>query len=220
MRVILLGPPGVGKGTQGRRLAAERGWPLISTGELLRDAVAQRTPLGDQARRLMDAGQLVPDEVMIGLVKDRIAQPDAAKGFVLDGFPRTVPQAEALEAILEERGIAIDSALLLAAPEDELVRRLSKRMECPICKRAYNEVLAAPRIAGRCDDHPDVELAHRADDDEVTVRSRLSVYDGQTRPLVGYYKSRNRLAEVEGVGAPEDVFTRLRQALAVAVGGR
>jgi adenylate kinase len=210
----------VGKGTQGRRLAAERGWPLISTGELLRDAVAQRTPLGDQARRLMDAGQLVPDGVMIGLVQDRLSRPDAASGFVLDGFPRTVPQAEALDALLREHGLAIDSALLLAAPEDELVRRLSKRMECPTCKRAYNEVSAPSRMPGRCDDHPDVELAHRSDDDELTVRSRLAVYDGQTRPLIGYYRGRNRLSEVEGVGAPEDVFTRLRQALAVAVGGR
>jgi len=220
MRVILLGPPGVGKGTQGRRLAAERGWPLISTGELLRDAVAQRTPLGDQARRLMDAGQLVPDGVMIGLVQDRLSQPDAVSGFVLDGFPRTVPQAEALDALLKENGLAIDSALLLSAPEDELVRRLKKRLECPVCKRAYNVASAPPRASGKCDDHPDIELVHRADDDEVTVRSRLSVYDGQTRPLIGYYKSRNRLAEVEGVGAPEDVFTRLRQALAVFVGGQ
>src|SRR5262249_20319115 len=131
VRIVLLGPPGVGKGTQGRRLAVDRGWPLISTGEVLRDAVARGTPLGVQAGKIMAAGQLVSDDIMIGLVRERTAAPDASSGLVLDGFPRTVPQAEALDAMLAERGKTVDVALALTAPEDELVRRLSARRECP-----------------------------------------------------------------------------------------
>ncbi len=220
MRLVLLGPPGVGKGTQGRRLAVDRGWPLISTGEMLRDAIANRTPLGLQAQAIMAAGQLVSDDVMVGLVRERTAQPDAGAGFVLDGFPRTVPQAEALDGILAGRGQAVDAVLLLAAPEDELVRRLSARRECPVCKRAYNLVSAPPQVADRCDDHPDAVLTHRADDTEATIRKRLEVYAAQTRPLVDFYRTRGRLVEVAGLGAEEAVYDRLRQALGAAVGGR
>ena len=131
MRVVLLGPPGVGKGTQGRRLAAECGWALISTGEMLREAVARQTRLGREAQQRMDAGHLVPDDVMIGLVRERTAEVDAREGFILDGFPRTVPQADALDGMLAERSGAVDLAVSLAAPEGELVRRLSARRECP-----------------------------------------------------------------------------------------
>ncbi len=219
MRVVLLGPPGVGKGTQGRRLAVERGWPLISTGELLRDAATRRTPLGLEAQQVMAAGHLVSDAVMIGLVRERTAESDAACGFVLDGFPRTVPQAEALDAMLAERGRSVDMVLALTAPEDELVRRLSARRECPVCKRAYNLVSAPPRVDGRCDDHPDTALVQRADDAEATIRERLEVYRRQTQPLMDYYRTRGRLAEVPGTGAPDEVYDRLRQALSAAVGG-
>lgn len=220
MRVVLLGPPGVGKGTQGRRIASDRGWPLISTGEVLRDAVSRGTELGKVAGRIMAAGQLVPDGVMIGLVRERTLEPDAEGGFLLDGFPRTVPQAEALEALLTDRGQAIDIALALSAPEEELVLRLTARRECPVCKRAYNLVSAPPRVDQRCDDHPDASLIQRADDEEVTIRKRLEVYLAQTRSVVDYYGARGRLIETVGTGTASEVWDRLRIALEAVVGGR
>ncbi len=213
MRIVLLGPPGVGKGTQGRRLAAEKGWALISTGEILREAVARRTSLGLEAQRRMDRGLLVADDVMIGLVRERTAEPDAARGFVLDGFPRTVPQADALERVLAERGQSLDAVVSLAVSEAGLVRRLTARRECPVCKRAYNLESAPPRDGRHCDDHPGVELVQRADDTEETVRRRLEVYREQTAPLVEYYRSRGRLTEVPGEGKMEEVYGRLVGAL-------
>jgi adenylate kinase len=213
--VVLLGPPGVGKGTQGRRLANGHGWALISTGEMLREAAARRTPLGIETQRLMDAGQLVGDDVMIGLVKERTGQPDASAGFVLDGFPRTVPQADALDAMLGERGQVLDAAVSLAASKDELVRRMSARRECPICKRAYNLVSAPPRDGRHCDDHPAAELRRRADDAPETVTRRLEVYARETAPLLDYYRSRSRLREVEGLGTMDEVYGSLARALGV-----
>lgn len=213
MRVVLLGPPGVGKGTQGRRLAQERGWALISTGEILRDAVARRTPLGVEARKQMDQGLLVGDEVMIGLVRERSAEPDAREGFVLDGFPRTVPQADALDDMLDDRGFTLDAAVSLAAPEDELVRRMSARRECPVCKRAYNLVSAPPRDGRHCDDHPDRELRQRADDAPETVRRRLVVYGNETAPLLDYYRERSTLREVEGLGPMDEVYRAMTRTL-------
>jgi adenylate kinase len=213
VRVVLLGPPGVGKGTQGRRLAAECGWALISTGEMLREAVARQTWLGRAAQQRMDAGHLVPDDVMIGLVRERTAESDAREGFILDGFPRTVPQADALDGMLAERLGAVDLAVSLAAPEDELVRRLSARRECPICKRAYNLVSAPPRDGRHCDDHPETELVQRADDAEATIRKRLAVYAEQTEPLIGYYRDRKRLVEVSGIGTMDEVYRGMRAAL-------
>lgn len=211
--MVLLGPPGVGKGTQGRRLATERGWALISTGEILREAVTRRGPLGIEAQKRMDAGLLVPDGVMIGLVKERSARSDAARGFVLDGFPRTVPQADALDAMLAERGERLDAAVSLAAPEDELVRRMSARRECPVCKRAYNLVSAPPRDGTHCDDHPEAELRQRADDAAETVRRRLEVYQRETAPLLEYYRARARLREVPGLGTMDEVYRSLTRAL-------
>jgi adenylate kinase len=213
--LVLLGPPGVGKGTQGRRLANGHGWALISTGEMLREAAARRTPLGIEAQRLMDAGQLVGDEVMIGLVKERTGQPDAAAGYVLDGFPRTVPQADALDAMLEERGQTLDVAVSLAASQDELVRRMSARRECPVCKRAYNLVSAPPRDGRHCDDHPAAELRQRADDAPETVNRRLEVYARETAPLLEYYRTRARLREVAGLGTMDEVYALLARALGV-----
>lgn len=213
MRIVLLGPPGVGKGTQGRLLAQEYGWLLISTGEILRDAVDQQTPLGVEAKRQMNSGQLVADDVMIDLVRDRTLEPDAAKGFVLDGFPRTVPQAIALDAMLSGRGRSLDAVASLAAPVDELVRRIGARRECPICKRAYNLVSAPPRDGEHCDDHPDTRLVLRADDAEGTIRKRLTVYEAQTEPLVEHYRKLGRLIEVKGTGEMETVFDALKKAL-------
>ena len=213
MRIVLLGPPGVGKGTQGRRLAAERGWALIATGEMLRDAVARRTPVGLEVQREIDQGSLVPDAVMIDLVRERSARPDARRGFVLDGFPRTVPQADALERLLAERGQSLSAVLGLVMPESRLVRRLTARRECPVCQRAYNLESAPPRDGRHCDDHPGVELVQRADDAEETVRRRLEVYREQTAPLVEYYRSRGRLTEVPADGTVDEVYRRLVGAL-------
>ncbi len=216
MRLVLLGPPGVGKGTQGRRIAAEHGWALISTGEILREAVAKGTPLGNEARRLMEQGRLVPDDVMIGLVRERSAEPDAAAGFVLDGFPRTVPQAEALESVLAQRGFKVDAAICLDASEDEVARRLGGRSECPVCMRAYNLASAPPRDGRHCDDHPGVELVQRKDDGEETIRKRLEVYRESTEPLIGWYRSRGRLREVPGLGTMDEVYRAIEQVLAAA----
>ena len=220
VRVVLLGPPGVGKGTQGRRLAAEKGWALISTGEMLREAVARDTPLGREAGRRMAGGELVGDDIMIGLVRERSLQGDAHDGFVLDGFPRTVPQADALDAMLAERSQRLDVALVLGAPEEELVRRLSGRLECPVCKRAYNRSDARPRDGRHCDDHPEAELRQREDDTAETVRKRLEVYRLQTAPLIDYYRRGGRLEEVQGLGSVDEVFRAMQRALECSSKGR
>lgn len=213
VRVVLLGPPGVGKGTQGRRLATGHGWALISTGEMLREAAARGTALGIQARQLMDAGRLVSDEVMIGVVKERTSQPDAESGYVLDGFPRTVPQADALDEMLRGRDQDLDAAVSLAVPDDELVMRMSERRECPVCKRSYNLVSAPPRDGRHCDDHPTTELRRRADDAPETVKRRLEIYARETAPLLAYYRSRGRLREVAGLGTMDEVYGQLDKAL-------
>jgi adenylate kinase len=203
----------VGKGTQGRRLASQHRWALISTGEILRDAVARQTPLGLEARKRMEAGLLVQDDVMIGLVRDRSAEEDAGGGFVLDGFPRTVPQANALDSMLQARGQRLDAAVGLDAPREELVRRLSARRECPVCKRAYNLVTAPPKNDQECDDHPGTVLTQREDDREETVRRRLAVYEEQTAPLLDYYRGQGRLRMVPATGPVDDVYHSLSQAL-------
>ena len=217
MQVVLLGPPGVGKGTQGRRLAMDRGWALISTGDMLRDAIAKQTPLGVEARNLIDRGLLVPDPVMIGLVRERTLEPDAREGFVLDGFPRTVPQAEALDAFLRERRQPLDVVVALTAADGELVRRLSARFECPVCRRVYNALSAPSRDGRHCDDHPETELHQRADDTAETVRKRLEVYREQTAPLVDHYREQGRLREVHGTGPLDQVYGALSAAVAPSV---
>ena len=210
MQVVLLGPPGVGKGTQGRRLASDRGWALISTGDMLRDAIARGTPLGAQARQLIDQGLLVPDPVMIGLVRERTLEHDACKGFVLDGFPRTIPQADALA----DRGRPLDVVVALTAPDDELVRRLSARWECPVCRRVYNAISAPSRDGRHCDDHPTTALGQREDDTVETVKRRLGVYREQTAPVADYYRGKGRLQEVGGTGALDEVYGALTAAVA------
>lgn len=185
MKLVLLGPPGAGKGTQGRRLSSDEGWPLISTGDILREAVAQKTPLGLQAQRQMDQGLLVGDDIMIGLVRERLAKPDTKPGFILDGFPRTVPQASALDALLEEESRALDAVVSLDVPEEEIVKRLAARLE----------------------------KESRADDSAETVLKRLEVYREQTEPLVDYYRGTGRLVEVQGVGSIDEIYGKLRGAL-------
>jgi adenylate kinase len=209
MQVVLLGPPGVGKGTQGRRLASDRGWALISTGEILRDAIARGTPLGSEAKKLIDNGLLVPDPVMIGLVRERTLESDAREGFVLDGFPRTIPQADALDAFLLERGRPVGVVVALTAPDVELVRRLSARWECPVCRRVYNAISAPSKDGRHCDDHPQTALHQRADDTVETVKRRLEVYRKQTAPLVEHYRGLGKIKEVVGTGTLDQVYGAL-----------
>jgi adenylate kinase len=181
---------------------------------MLRDSVAKQTPLGVEAKKLMDKGNLVPDEIMIGLVRERTMEGDAQTGFVLDGFPRTVPQANALDAMLAERSLKLDVVVLLSAPDEEIVRRLSSRWECPVCRRVYNTLTAPAKDGVHCDDHSDVELRQRVDDTAETVRKRLQVYRDQTAPLVDFYRVRGRLKEVQGMGPLDSVRAALNQAVA------
>ena len=216
MRLVLLGVPGAGKGTQGRRLAEKFGIPQIATGEILREAVKNRTPLGLTAKERMDAGLLVPDEVVIGIVAERLKADDCRKGFILDGFPRTVAQAEALDSMLAQAGTPLERALNITAPTDVVVDRLSTRLECPVCHRTYNPAGAAPKVAGFCDFDPGVALVTRKDDDLDKIRKRIEVFQAETAPLEGYYRRDGRLKEVGGLGATEDVFARVLDALGVA----
>jgi adenylate kinase len=205
MRVILLGAPGAGKGTQARRLAQRWGVPQIATGDMLREAVAAGTPLGRQAKQHMDAGELVPDAVMIGLVAQRLGQPDARKGFVLDGFPRTAPQAAALDRLLDEHGLPLDCVVLFEIADAELVQRLTGRRVCRHCGRNYHLVFSPPAEPGRCDACGG-ELYQRSDDEEATVRRRLAVYARDTRPLVEHYRGRGLLETIPAGGSVDEVL--------------
>ena len=211
MRVVLLGPPGAGKGTQARRLAARWSVPQVATGDMLREAVARGTKLGLEARRFMDAGELVPDSVIIGLVRERLAQPDGRKGFVLDGFPRTAAQAEALDHLLEAEGTPLDRVVLFQVADEEPVARLSGRRVCRSCGRNYHLTLSPPRTRGVCD-HCGGELYQRTDDEEATVRRRLAVYARDTRPLVDYYRRRGLLTTISGTGSVDAIQADLIRA--------
>src|SRR5262245_47773292 len=211
MRVVFLGPPGAGKGTQARRAAARWGALQIATGDLLREAVAAGTELGRQAKRYMDAGELVPDGVIIGLAGETLNRPEARKGFVLDGFPRTLAQAEALDGLLKERGIELDRVVLFAIDDDELIKRLTGRRVCRQCGRNYHLAFSPPARPGICDVCGG-ELYQRTDDEEATVRRRLSVYQRDTRPLVEYYRRKGLLREIPGGGTPDAVFDAVLKA--------
>ena len=209
MRLVLLGPPGAGKGTQAERIAAKYGIPHLSTGEMLREAVAADTEVGRRAKAIMDAGRLVPDEVMNRLVAERIAQPDAARGFVLDGFPRTVAQAEALDDLLEQRAERLDAVLELAVDDDALVDRISGRFACAKCGAGYHDRFRPPKADGVCDVCGSREFVRRADDNAETVRARLNAYHAQTAPLLPYYRDKELLAAVDGMAEIEDVSTEI-----------
>ena len=208
MRVVLLGPPGAGKGTQARRLATRWSVPQVATGDMLREAVAHGTRLGLEARRYMDAGELVPDAVIIGLVRERLAQPDGRKGFVLDGFPRTVTQAEALDQLLEAEGSPLHRVVLFQLADEEQVTRLTGRRVCRGCGRNYHVTFSPPRVAGQCDACQG-ELYQRTDDEEATVRRRLAVYARDTRPLIEYYRRRGLLTTISGAGTMDAILAAL-----------
>ncbi|MBI2152131.1 MAG: adenylate kinase [Candidatus Rokubacteria bacterium] len=212
MRLIFLGPPGAGKGTQARTLAEAEGIPQIATGDMLRDAAARGTRLGLEAKSYMDRGALVPDEVVVGLVAERLEAPDATKGFVLDGFPRTLAQAEALERMLKDRDLAVERVIYFEVSERELLRRLTGRRVCRQCQSAYQLVSAPPKREGRCD-RCGGELYQREDDSEAAVRRRLEVYAAQTKPLLEYYRGRGVLTTVVGEGAPAAIGSAIRRAI-------
>jgi adenylate kinase len=196
MRLVLLGPPGAGKGTQAARLAERYDVPSISTGDLLRGHVQDSTRLGVQARTYMDRGEYVPDELVVQMVMDRLEDPDAGKGFILDGFPRTVAQAQALENALADSGRPLSAVLKFTIDDDMAIKRLAARWTCPVCKRTYNMAFKRPAVEGVCD-LEGATLTRRSDDDEVTVRRRLAVYREETEPLEFFYWERGLLREVD-----------------------
>jgi len=213
MRLVFLGAPGVGKGTQADRVTAQFGWPKISTGDLLREAVRNQTELGLAAKKSMDAGKLVPDHVVIGMIRSKLAEPMCQAGFVLDGFPRTVPQAEELTGILSERGVALDRVINFLVSREDVVRRLSGRRSCPKCQSIFHIDFAAPSIEGQCD-RCATPLVQRSDDKPETIEARLKVYDEQTAPLIAYYKAKNVLSDLDGAGDMVHVYDRLAKVLA------
>jgi adenylate kinase len=208
MRLVLLGPPGAGKGTQARMLGERIGAPQIASGDLLRVAVRDHTPLGVEAKSFMDKGSLVPDELVLKLIDARLDQSDAKSGYILDGFPRSVPQAEALGGMLKRRGEKISKVVAIDVPDEELVKRISGRRTCRNCNEMYHIAFDPPAKPGICNKCGG-ELYQREDDHEDTVRNRLKVYNDATKPLLDYYGKAGLLAQVEGVGRPEEILHRI-----------
>lgn len=213
MILILLGPPGAGKGTQAKRLMSKHGLVQLSTGDMLRGAVKAGTPTGLKAKAAMDAGQLVSDEIVVGIIADRIEEDDCAEGFILDGFPRNGSQAEALDAMLKEKGTRIDAVIELAVDDEALVDRVAGRFECASCGEGYNDRLKPTKADGVCDVCGGTEFKRRADDTEEMVRDRLAVYYEQTAPLKEYYGSKGLVKKVDGLAAIDDVTAEIGKIL-------
>ncbi|MEQ8201784.1 MAG: adenylate kinase [Syntrophomonadaceae bacterium] len=205
MNIILMGPPGAGKGTQAEYIKKEYPIPHISTGDMFREAVQNGTPMGMEAKKYMDAGQLVPDQVTIGIVEDRLGMPDCNPGFLLDGFPRTTVQAEALDEVLRKLGKKLDLALNISVPEDVLTARMVGRVFCSSCKTVYNTIFNPPMVTGVCDKCGGV-LVQRSDDKAETVKNRINVYWEQTQPLLAYYAQQGNLVTLDGQRDPQEVF--------------
>jgi adenylate kinase len=214
MRIVLLGGPGSGKGTQAKKLVDKLGIPQISTGDIFRAALKEGTPMGLKAKTYMDKGELVPDDVVIGVVEERLTKPDLDKGYMLDGFPRTLAQAEALDKIIVSQGKAINHAILVDVPDEELVARLSGRRTCrnSDCGKMYHVMFNRPKRDGICDACGS-ELYQRDDDSEATIRERLTVYNKQTAPLIDYYDKKQLLRRVAGVGPIDDIFASIQKVL-------
>jgi adenylate kinase len=213
VRVIFLGPPGAGKGTQAKALAQAWGVPQIATGEMLRDAVKAGTPLGREAARIMESGALVPDDVMVGLIAERLRQPDAAGGFILDGFPRTIEQAKALDKQLSKLGRRVTAALLIDVPQEEVIRRLSGRRMCVKAGHNYHVEFDPPKHEGVCDQDGS-RLVQRDDDKPEVIENRLRVYHEKTKPLVDYYDGLGLMRRIDGTRDPADVHGHIRAVIA------
>jgi adenylate kinase len=212
MRIVLLGAPGAGKGTQAKILIEKYGMPQISTGDLLRAAVAAGTALGKEAKSYMDKGELVPDSVVLGMVEERLKQDDCKKGYILDGFPRNTAQAEALDKMLAALNMSLTAALSVDVPFEDLMKRLTGRRTCKGCGQMYNFYFKAPAKEGVCDKCSG-ELFQRDDDKEATIKKRLEVYTAQTEPLIGYYKSKGIVKSVSGTGSIDEIFKKVSEVL-------
>ena len=215
MNLILLGPPGAGKGTQAQRMVERYRIPQISTGDILRSAVKESTPLGVKAKGFMDQGQLVPDEIVIGIIEERLKGKDCNAGFILDGFPRTIPQAEALQPILAKLGKKIDHVINIEVDSEELVRRLTGRRTCKNCGAMFHVLFQPPKKEGTCD-RCGGTLYQRADDNEEAIRTRLKEYGKQTAPLIQYYRGKKTLRPIQGVGGPDQIFEQIVRVLDAA----
>jgi adenylate kinase len=212
MRIVLLGAPGSGKGTQAKKLMSERNIPQVSTGDMLREAIASGTRFGEQAKEVMDAGQLVSDDIVLGIISERLTQPDAENGFILDGFPRTKKQALDLEDLLDQLGTPLDSVVLMDVDFDILLKRLTGRRTCSLTGKLLNVYFSTPEELEECT-RAGGELLHREDDNEKTIGSRLDVYRAQTEPVVEYYRSRGKLQVVDADGTIDEVYERFVAAL-------
>lgn len=210
--IVLIGAPGAGKGTQARLLEERRGIPQISTGDMFREMKTQDTPLAREVQEIMASGKLISDELTYKIVRERTSKPDTAGTYVLDGYPRTAIQAEQLEELAKEQGKEIQ-AIEVDVPKDELMKRLTGRRSCPVCGEIYNVYSKPPKVDGFCDEHPDAELLHRADDDEEKVKVRLETYEELTKPLLNYYQKSGRLKKIDGTGHLEDIYSGLEKLL-------
>ena len=213
MNIILLGAPGAGKGTQARRLEERYQMVQLSTGDMLRAAVASGSELGQEAKVIMDAGQLVPDELVIRMISERIDEPDCAKGFLLDGFPRTTAQAVALDAMLAEKGLRLDAVIQIRVDEEALVERITGRFTCASCGAGYHDTFQRPAQEGVCDNCGGTEFTRRADDNEETVRSRMEAYRAQTAPILPHYEAQGLVQEVDGMADIDEVTAQLYKVL-------
>lgn len=209
MNIILLGPPGAGKGTQAQRLQSERGMIQLSTGDMLRAAVASGSELGRKAKGIMEKGELVPDELMVGLIEDRIAQPDCLKGFILDGFPRTEAQAQALDRMLDKKGKTLDRVVEMEVDEKALTERIVGRFSCAKCGTGYHDKFKRPAVDGVCDVCGTKEFVRRKDDNAETMKTRMAAYRAQTEPLLPYYARRGVLRKVDGMAAMDEVYRQI-----------
>ena len=216
MNIIVLGPPGAGKGTQAKHIEDTRGMIQLSTGDMLRAVVATGGELGRQAKEIMEAGHLMPDDLMIRMISERIGQPDCAGGFILDGFPRTTAQAEALDVMLADKGLRLDKVVEIKVDEDALVERITGRFSCANCGAGYHDRFQRPKVDGVCDTCGSTEFLRRKDDNEETVRARLDAYRAQTAPILPYYRDRGVLESVDGMATIGEVTAQIQQVLGKA----